>query len=399
MPITLMTGLPGHGKSLEAVRMMRDDYKDRKIYAANFPGLAYDFLGAEEFDPLNWTECDSGSILFIDEAWEYFEARGPQKMPPDVIKELARHRHYGLDLVLICQGPFQLDSHIRSLIETHIHVIRPFGMKYSIIRTFRGVEKDPDGRFARKNAADTSKRRNFDKKLFDYYTSAEVHTIKRKIPLKMVGAIAVILLTIGAIWNMISWGMDFMGETDESGTSVATSGVSLSDPLGIGTIGSSGNRRSAKMISLGDDDYLARRENMKAEYFLAEQPLIEGAPWTAQKWLDVADPESFPKPRCMLAEEINKCICHSQQGTTMEVEYSMCEYIAVNGYFDPTREHVIDLDEHQDQLAKAEQFGRQEALKEAKFRQSVSTSTRTSTLPYILERLRDDRYIRPSSSN
>ena len=64
MPMMLLTGLPGHGKTLEAVRMMRDDYPDRKIYAANFQGLAYDYLDAEEFNPLKWTDCEAGSILF-----------------------------------------------------------------------------------------------------------------------------------------------------------------------------------------------------------------------------------------------------------------------------------------------------------------------------------------------
>ena len=336
MAMTLITGLPGSGKSLEVVRMMRDDFKDRKKYAANFPGLAFDLLDIEEFNPMDWAKCDAGSVLFIDEAWEYFEARGPHKMPPDVIKEFARHRHYGLDIFLVCQGPFQLDSHVRALIENHLHVIRPFGMKYSIIRKFRGVNAFPGDKQSMKDTVDVATKRRFDKTLFPFYKSAEVHTVKRKIPFKMIGSFAVIIACGWAIWNMVAWGKDFYakqeiltGQPGAPPVDAAASPVHESPGAAFGLGGTAG-----ALPLLGTSEFAAAKFAHKSNHYFGEALAVDGAPWTAVKYSQVGEVISKPKPYCALAEEIEKCICLSQQGTRMMVDYDICSDIARNGLFD-----------------------------------------------------------------
>jgi len=334
--MTLITGLPGSGKSLEVVRMMRDDFKDRKKYAANFPGLAFDLLGVEEFNPMDWAQCEAGSVLFIDEAWEYFEARGPHKMPPDVIKEFARHRHYGLDIFLVCQGPFQLDSHVRALIENHLHVIRPFGMKYSIIRKFRGVNAFPGDKQSMKDTVDVATKRRFDKSLFPFYHSAEVHTVKRKIPYKMIGSFAVIIACGWAIWNMVSWGKDFYAKQEVLTGQPAADVVDAQAQPGHANPSSAFNGSSNQntVPLLGSPEFAEAKLRAQSSHYLGEAVAVEGAPWTAIKYQGLGSPVATPKPYCALASELNKCVCLSQQGTRMQVSFDICSDIARNGLFD-----------------------------------------------------------------
>jgi len=335
MPITLLTGLPGHGKSHEAIRMMRDDYKDRKIYAFNFPKLDYEFLGAEEFDAKDWQNCDAGSILFIDEAWEVFEQRGPHKMPPERVKELARHRHKGLDIVLIAQGYQQIDAHVRSLVEVHKHIVRPFGMSFYNVRTFNGVERFPGDRDARKRAVDVSKRRKYDKRIFPLYKSAEVHTIKRRVPIKLVGSVLVLCGTIFLIYRMIVWGYGFMHRNDGDGIA-ATQPAGDYSPSSV--IRNSGSRSKKMNMKMGDLNYIIARDNYLAEYMAINIPVVEAVPWTAPKYFEVMEPVTFPKPYCAYIEAQNRCFCRSQQGTKMAIEYAVCLDYALNGYFDDTLE-------------------------------------------------------------
>ena len=57
MAITLITGLPGHGKTLKLVEYLAgDDYQDRPRFAQGIDELDLDTLNVREFDPMNWHE-------------------------------------------------------------------------------------------------------------------------------------------------------------------------------------------------------------------------------------------------------------------------------------------------------------------------------------------------------
>jgi zona occludens toxin len=299
----------------------------KKVYACNFTNLDYDGLGVEPFEAHEWMKLDpgpNGAVLFFDEAWQFFESRSAHKMPPDSVKEMAKHRHYGFDMFLITQGPFQLDNHLRALVDTHLHVVRPFGMKFYNVRTFQGLERFPDDSQSRKRSADTTKRFKFDKKFFGFYKSAEVHTIKRKIPVKMIGAIVVLLLAIAAIVNLISWGSDFMDDTRTAGSNPIVQGL---DAIGNAGIGDALPAKDNSPPSL---------EMLLAHYYSQNMPIVEGAPWTAPKYDEVMKPVTWPKPYCALIVDENRCICISQQGTKMRVAEPICLDLALNGFFDPT---------------------------------------------------------------
>lgn len=334
MPMTLITGLPGHGKSIHAVRLMYEasqvKEKDRKkIYACNFTDLDYEGLGAEPFEAHEWMKLDpgpNGALLFFDEAWEFFESRSSHKLPPESVKEMARHRHYGFDMYLITQGPFQLDNHVRALVDIHLHVVRPFGMKFYNVRTFQGLERFPDDKQARKRSADTTKRYKFDKKYFGFYKSAEVHTIKRKIPVKLIGALVVVAIAIGAVINLVRWGSGFMDDTRNDNPIVK--GI---DGVGGAAIGS----------ALPDSDRKPRSaDEFRDEYYLMNVPTIPGAPWTAPKYAEILKPVTFPTPYCALIVDNDFCFCISQQGTRMNVSDLICRDLVINGFFDPTKQPV-----------------------------------------------------------
>lgn len=372
MPITLITGFPRNGKSYETVRMMAEDFPDRKKYAINFTDLDYKMLDVEEMRIEDWQSADNGAVIFVDEVWQFFEAKGPHNKRADYIKQLALHGHKGLDLYLVTQGPFQVDIFVRQLVEWHFHIVRPFGMPYYNIRKFRGIDKDPEAGDARKRAFEIKRKNRFKEKIWRYYKSSDAHTVKARIPFKLFGAVIVLIAFVYFAVKTVLLFMNFGEPKEEEAIieTVAAETADVSTRSGIGSLfdvsdtllKATGQNRERLMV--GTPEYDSRIQNLLANYYIQEKELIFGAPWTASKWAEVMKPVTFPKPRCIHMPEKDRCVCHSQQGTTMQVEKSICVNLANNGWFDPTLDDQdIFKTQQQEQVSKAEQYGFQEALK------------------------------------
>ena len=190
--LKLITGIPGSGKTLYAVSMLKKVVEhnaslpvdeQRNIYC-DITGLTIEGI---EPPPLDWRQTPPKSLLIYDEAQfqKPFQA-GRGLSPYQYIQELTIHRKTGHEIWYITQDPKRLHGNILDMVETHWHLDRPYGAKLATIYQFRGKETNPKSR----SAIERAERKtlfNYDKRLFELYQSSEVEDgIKLRLPLKMV---------------------------------------------------------------------------------------------------------------------------------------------------------------------------------------------------------------------
>lgn len=186
--ITLITGKPGSGKSLLAVEMILDNSKADTIRPcfSNIDGL--DFKALKCFpleEPDKWHTLPEGSLIVIDEVQDWMPPRASGKAVPEHVDMLNKHRHMGHDVILMTPDPMLLDVTARKTVGRHLHCYRPFGMEHRKVFEWNGCNDSPEPSKNESNAL--VKKKPFDKSLFGYYKSAEVHTHKPRIPWKKFG--------------------------------------------------------------------------------------------------------------------------------------------------------------------------------------------------------------------
>lgn len=199
--IRLITGIPGAGKTLLAVEIIRDvmfSDSPRAIYT-NIKGLDHTALRTFDLvDPTAWFDLPDGSMVIIDECQEYFRPRSNGAKVPESVSRFETHRHQGLDIVLITQHPKLLDQNIRRLVEHHQHCYRPFGLKQRTVMEWNVCNDEPTPKQSESTAELVKKK--FDASLYQYYQSASIHTHKTRYPWGKIGVLAAsVALTIGSV--------------------------------------------------------------------------------------------------------------------------------------------------------------------------------------------------------
>lgn len=195
--IRIVTGTPGAGKTAYVVdEIVFGDFKDRKVYH-NINGLDRD--NAEQWDKDQFQawyvdykdkygtdkeqELERNVLFVIDEVQFVFPNRPASSTPPDYIKMLDVHRHFGLDFILITQDLRKCDPVLRGdTVEEHVHIwdsglLTPFGWRNKSV--FQGVRLNPNA------SIKTAKQTTFykpKKRVFKHYRSALAHTkVKRQV--------------------------------------------------------------------------------------------------------------------------------------------------------------------------------------------------------------------------
>ncbi|WP_114973664.1 zonular occludens toxin domain-containing protein [Rhodoferax ferrireducens] len=196
MSITLITGVPGSGKTLYAIGNLLKQYigatvpqevdgvttiHPRTIYS-NINGLLLDheLIDAGDNQGLrDWhTWAKPGSVICYDEFQKAWPPRPNGSKVPDDIQALDTHRHMGVDFILITQNCMNVDRHILGLVDRHLHVRRVANMGMAVVYEWDHASKS----LLYKNALTKAPWR-YDKSVFKLYKSAEVHTKqKRKLP-------------------------------------------------------------------------------------------------------------------------------------------------------------------------------------------------------------------------
>lgn len=118
--ITLLTGVPGSGKTAAAVDLLCREFKDRVLYVDGLNGLTLEHV---ELDVLQWhLDVPDGAVIIVDEVQRKWRPRGPGGKVPDSVAALETHRHRGIDFIIITQNPRLVDSNVRDLVGRHIHI-------------------------------------------------------------------------------------------------------------------------------------------------------------------------------------------------------------------------------------------------------------------------------------
>lgn len=211
MGIWLYTGLPGAGKTLCVVKelveelLKPDGSGNVPTVYADIDGLEYDKLGVRRLVPEDcedpkkavehcrrWYEVEDGSYVIIDECQRVFPVRNAASAVPRHVSEFETHRHKGLNILLITQGPNLIDKHVRTLVERHTHLKRVYGGSTSIKLEWPRCEDQWTTTAAYKSAMKS--RFKFPAKYFDLYKSANVHVQHSRYPVKLFVLLGVLVV-------------------------------------------------------------------------------------------------------------------------------------------------------------------------------------------------------------
>lgn len=193
--ITLLTGVPGAGKTATLVEWLRTLYTDRPLYVHGLEGLKLDHT---PLDASRWhQDVPDGAIVVIDEVQDVWRPRGPGHAPSDAVKALETHRHRGIDFFVTTQKPNLVDANVRGLVGRHVH-IRDTGW----LGRWQYEWPECSENIAWKTCA-VKKRFKLPKKAFELYKSSSMHTTVQKsrslMPLIALGlciAVAVLVLMV-----------------------------------------------------------------------------------------------------------------------------------------------------------------------------------------------------------
>lgn len=307
--IEVITGLPGASKTLYTIKHVKEwsERDNRPVFYAGINELS---LPWELIEPTKWMDCPKGSIIVIDECQTIFRNRSINSQVPDYVAKLETHRHLGVDLVFITQHPMLIDPAIRRLTQTHKHIIRIWGMTASTIHRWDGIRDNCDKPAAKKDSEKT--KWVFDKSIYNYYKSAELHTGKAKLPKALIWLVAAPLAIIIAGFVVAN---------------LLVKKPVLDTPIqakqtGVGSI--QGNQaQPQKRIDPVDD---------AKDYIFKNTPRITNISYTAPKFDELTKPTSVPVPAACISSS-RGCNCFTQQGTRLDVEPKICNDIVAHGYF------------------------------------------------------------------
>lgn len=344
--LTIRTGFPGHGKTLNTIKEVDDQAfaEGRPVYFHNVTGLKTDKLKADWFefeDPLLWYELPNDSIIVIDEAQGipadgkvWFGVRDPRKEVPRHISKFETMRKQGHEVHLITQDPRFLDVHARRLCGQHIHFWRIFGTskvsRYVMPRVKDDVEKLSNFKEAERSTI------TLDKRLFGVYESAKAgHHFKLKVPkaawLLLVCAVALVFLGLKL--------KDRFMPPDE--VAQVAEAVKEGGPAAAVAQLTGGDKKAPTLT--------------KAQYLAQQKPRIADLPSSAPVYDELTKPVSFPRTYCVMTHDPQLiarnrkrmavenvggkqvgCQCYSQQNTRVATSFAYCTDVVENGRFDAT---------------------------------------------------------------
>lgn len=312
--ITLLTGVPGHGKTLYTVSKIAERYAGRPFFYHRIKELTLDWQHLD--DPNKWMDCPPNSVIVLDEIHEYWPKRDGKTPTPQAIEKLRVHRSdYGLDIVLITQDPAFIDIDVRRVVGEHLHFERKFNLEMSTIYNFgRCCDLPYEDKEARAKAF--TELFKFPKSAYGTYKSAPAHTMKKKLPKKLLLLPVAIAVTGFLVYSAYD---TLIGKNKEPvvANQQIEEGAIKPVPLGQGSPGGPARHLTA------------------AEYVAFHEPRIPGLAHTAPAYDEVTQVRTAPIPKACVASA-TRCTCYTDQATPLNTGDDLCREIAAHGFYDPT---------------------------------------------------------------
>lgn len=314
--ITLITGLPGNGKTLYLLWLVEHLRREtgREVYYSGIRNLSLPWIEFGEAgpksephmtDPSGWPALPDGSIIVIDEAQRLYRPRALTKEVPPYVAALETHRHHGHDIYLITQHPTLIETNVRRLVESHRHMMRKFGSSWATIHEWKGVKENCDK--SRLNSQESQFK--YPKEVYGWYKSAEVHTVKFKLPGKVMILLALPLVLALAAW----YASTRLGKVSEPSASMT---AEASKPAAAASA-----PRSVPVSSL--------------DVYASAAPRLSELPWTAPKYDHLQLPVEVPYPvGCVLeGKDQSTGWCFTNQGTRFFPPITFIRDFMQRGFF------------------------------------------------------------------
>lgn len=321
--LILFGGPNGQGKTLNAIKFVNEDsqFQHRPIYYHGINDLKLPWIELDEAQVKDWWSLPDGSVLFVDEAYKFFPKRPNGSKTPVYIERIAEHRSRGIDIVTIWQSPHdQMDTFLRGLVGQHIQLERKFNTQFVNWYEWAKYEPKPLEYFPKQAAI--TRRVKLDKKYFDAYTSAALHTHKTRLPWKKL-SLAAAGLSIFIVGGVMAY--DAIGRMKAKTETVAA--------VDAPAVGSPNPAAGAQARASSRD----RAPMTSEEYQDSYVPRIADFPHTAPRYDELTVPVVAPKlAACVYFHERDICSCATQQATPLTVSKELCMQIVDSGWFDDT---------------------------------------------------------------
>jgi zona occludens toxin len=306
--ITLLTGLPGHGKTLYALSYVKAqaEREKRPVYYSGIADLKLPWIELDK--PEEWHRLPANALVVIDEAQRVFRQRPVGSKVPDHVAALETHRHGGIDVFLITQHPMLLDTNVRRLVGRHFHAVRPFGLARATVHEWGELKENVQSR------ADSVRHEfAYPKEAFRWYKSAEVHTVKRRIPVRVFMLLLLPVVAVALGYAAVK-GLKGNGDSQKAVQGQRTAAGPLVHV----------NKAVAGRVST-------------PEYLEARMARVSDLPESAPVYDAIAAPVAFPRVAGCV-QSAGRCSCYSQQGTVLVgVSERTCKAFVRHGAFDPYR--------------------------------------------------------------
>lgn len=314
--ITLLTAVPGAGKTAYAVKMLLEDesLKGRPIFT-NISGLKLDHFPIDSDWLRNWhKEAPPQAFILFDECQDVFPPRHVSKPPPEFVNLLSKHRKdYSVDFFLITQSPSLIDHAVKALVGRYLY-IRQDG----IVNMLHESRKICD--FEDKTVRETHPGSPYKlpKHVFDLYTSAEVHTKKPKRRLPPA-------LYVFALAAFLAVGLGFYVYNNRIAPAL-TKTSQVGDEAERGGGEAPPARFSPALAASAVPDSIVE----------ASTPTDVHNPLSAPLYAPAA-PSVVPPQIVGCIASSRSCSCYSQQSTPVWLPDEQCRQRAAGLYYDPYR--------------------------------------------------------------
>ncbi|GAB7562845.1 hypothetical protein LG202_08840 [Methylobacillus methanolivorans] len=308
--ITLITGLPGSGKSLFTLKTVKElaDREHRLVFYHGIPELSLDWQKMEKAE--DWTECPKGAIIVIDEAQSTFRPRANGANVPKHVSQLEVHRHDGHDLFIITQHPMLLDGNLRRLVGRHYHVNRFYGFQKSVIHEFPQVRDNVD----KNTKGSMQKVFPYPKEVFGWYKSADLHTVKKRLPARLFLIILLPLILISAIAGGLYVILNIGADADAQ-------------------VAAEQAEKEAQAQQAQQVQTVAQAQPLpQLDWYAKQVERVPGLPHTKPAYDEITKPVTAPiNAACV--DFRGQCKCYTQQGTELNTDEHLCRQIIAKGFF------------------------------------------------------------------